>query len=290
MPPSPVQLTPHLWAVQSQVYNTNSGIFVNEGLASLIDPCMLPDEIRAIARFIAEQNAAPQAIVLTHSHWDHIFGPAYFANVRVIAHANYVQEVSGEKGARILRQVKQWEAEYGIDCECPFAIPQPHQTFESSMRLTLGSLELQLIHAPGHATDQLAVYHAGGATLWAADMLSDLEIPFVSHNLAAYEQTLARLSTLEIQILIPGHGNPSAQPAEIRARLSDDTAYLAELRDKISRAIGQGKTLPETLELCENMRYRHPQDNAEPHKMNVESVYIELGGEADPAKFGWRQE
>ncbi len=37
------------------------------------------------------------------------------------------------------------------------------------------------------------------------------------------------------------------------------------------------------------MQYRHPEDNAGPHRLNVESVYLELGGDADPALVGWNK-
>jgi glyoxylase-like metal-dependent hydrolase (beta-lactamase superfamily II) len=272
------------------LYFTNAGIFVSEGQAVLIDPGIFADEINAIVQFTREQAFAPQAIILTHSHWDHIFGPEYFPNINIIAHANYAQETSGEKGKRALQQIAQWEAQYHIDRDCPFVIPQPHQTVETSMQLTIGSLELVLLHAPGHASDQLVMYHADSATLWAGDMLSDLEIPFISHSLAAYKQTLARLAALDIRALVPGHGNPTTDPADIRARLADDAAYLAELEEKISRAVAQGKTLPETIDLCGAMRYRRTAENSSPHRMNVASCYIELGGPADPTQVGWSQE
>ena len=73
--------TPDLWVAQSDYFLTNSGIFIRDGQAVLIDPCMRRDEIDAIAEFVQAQHAAPRWLVLTHSHWDHILGPERFPGV-----------------------------------------------------------------------------------------------------------------------------------------------------------------------------------------------------------------
>jgi len=282
-----IQLTPELWVAQSRLYATNSGIALCDGRACLIDPAVFPDEIDGIARFIAGQDAVPDHLVITHSHWDHILGPERFPGVPVIAHHGYRAEVQGEGGDRLRRQIAEWEAEHGIVREAPFAVPLPDGTFLQQRTLLLGDLELRLVHAPGHAADQLVVYLPQRATLWAADMLSDAEIPFVSHNQSAYERTLALLSAWDIRILIPGHGHPTADSGEIRKRILEDLAYLAALRNLVEGAVRQRQTLEQTLDLCASMRYRRPEENHVPHRLNVESAYLEMGGDADPAKVGW---
>lgn len=273
----------------SRLYETNSGVFLSEGQAGLIDPCIFPDEIEAVARFLAGRRATPRFLILTHSHWDHILGPERFPGVEVVAQANYLAEVAGAGGDRIRREIAAWEGEYGLGRERPFAIPAPDQLFAETLVLSVGSLSLLLAHAPGHAADQLVVYHAESATLWASDILSDVEIPFISHSLAAYERTLAVLSTREIRVLVPGHGRPTTDPAEIRARLSGDLAYLAELRERVERVVRQGGAVEEAVAACAGMSFHHPEENAGPHRLNVESVYLELGGAADPAQVGWHR-
>src|SRR4051794_18569386 len=166
------QLTPQLWVAQSELFHTNSGIWIGNGQAALVDPGIYPHEIAAIARFVGEHGATPQVIVLTHSHWDHILGPEAFPGVRTVAQAEYMLIVR-EHGAEILREVDEWVARKNVERDRPFAIPEPDETFDGTTTLTLGDLTLQLTYAPGHAPNQLTVYHAETATLWVADMLSD---------------------------------------------------------------------------------------------------------------------
>jgi glyoxylase-like metal-dependent hydrolase (beta-lactamase superfamily II) len=253
---------------------------------------MLPAEIKGIADFLAETRAKPETIILSHSHWDHILGPERFPGVRTMAQSNYLSETEGHNGARIRQQIADWESENGIERppERPFSIPAPDRIFAESTSVTVGDdLSLRLNHAPGHAADQLVVYQAESGTLWASDILSDLEIPFISHNLQAYERTLAMLSRWELRVLVPGHGHATEDPDEIRQRISEDMAYLVEIRQLVEKSVRQGKTVEETVALGAGMRFRLPEDNHVPHRLNIESVYIELGGEADATRVGWGQ-
>lgn len=185
--------------------------------------------------------------------------------------------------------VERWDAYYEIAREQPFEVPHPDETFAETLSLTVGSLALNLIHAPGHQADQLAVYQPESGTLWAGDMLSDSEIPTICYSLAAYESTMARLSVLDIRVLVPGHGQPTLDAVEIRTRIDNEIVYLGALRSKVERAVRAGRTLDETVEICATIHYHDPEENGGAHQLNVETVYLEFGGDADSSKVGWRK-
>ena len=86
-------------------------------------------------------------------------------------------------------------------------------------------------------------------------MLTDTEVPFVGHSLDAFEQTLAFLATLDIRVLVPGHGHPATEATEIRTRIDEDRAYLAALRQCVTVAVATGKTLPETVAACADIPF-----------------------------------
>lgn len=283
------QLTPQLWVTQSPLFATNSGIFIAERQACLIDPGITPEEIRGIARFVLEQGASLQAIILTHSHWDHLLGPEHFPGVKTITHRRYRNSIA-QHGEAIRNQISAWETQTGILRPQPFALPRATLAFEGVLTMTLGQRTLQLLPAPGHAPDQLTVYEAEQGVLWAADMLSDVEIPFVSHNLSAYEETLARLAALDVRVLIPGHGAPTTDPREIQARFNADRGYLHVLHARVSEAVAAGKSLEETVTACADIPFRQPAENAGPHRWNVESAFVELGGATETPQVGWARE
>lgn len=277
------QLTPTLWVNSSELFTYHSGIFVSEGIAALIDPGLKQIEIDALAEFVRAQNWNVDAVILTHAHWDHILGADAFPNARIFAQRMYLP-TSQTDAARIARNI---EKTTDLGRTAPFALPMPHQTFDETMTVQIGALELELQHTPGHAPDHLFVYERAGGTVWTADMLSDEEIPFVIDNLAAYERTMQNIRAEGFQFLIPCHGAATNEANEIRARIENDRAYLSELRGRVQNAVRAGKSLDETKEICLDIPYRqNVETNRSAHRRNVESAYVELGGQVSEP-VGW---
>ena len=289
MPLNFAEVSPGLWVAQSRGLMMNTGVIISAGEACLIDPGLFPDEIGDIARLLKEKDARPVVILLTHSHWDHIVGAEHFPGVKVIAQAEYV-EFTRKNALDIVKSLTFWEKEMGLKRDGPFVIPQPTETFEDTAVLCLGNMTLKLEHVPGHAPDQLAVRREGSGAVWISDILSDIEIPYVSDNLAAYERTLAKVAQWDISALVPGHGAWTTDEREIAARLAQDRRYLGELQARVERALAEGRTIEGAVALCADMEIRNPNINAESHVLNVESVYMELGGEGDPRKHGWTKD
>lgn len=279
MPDAPFQVTHNLWTTQSKLFQMNSGIFISEGQALLIDPGMFPDEVAAIKSFVEKQGATVQAIVLTHSHWDHVLGPQWFPGVKVIAQALYPETVRSEQ-ADILETVNGWMIKNNLQSEQPFSIPVPDETFDDTTTLQLGKLSFQLTHAPGHAPDQLTVYEPDSHTLWAADMLSDIEPPIPGQSIVAYRKTLEAISPMNIKALVPGHGMPAIDVLEIRDRIEDDMAYLKKLQTTVESAIEDGKTLEECQAMCAGIEHPGLAENVEAHRSSVERTFLELSSAA----------
>ena len=287
-PTNLMHVTTQLWVYHSRLYHTNSGIFYSGGQSLLIDPGIFPDEIDGLSQALTEQNLTPFAILLTHSHWDHILGPERFPGVTIIAQDNFSPESSAGESAIRQSITRAW-TDAGLPKARRFNIPVPDLIFNESMTLTVGAEQIRLIAAPGHSRDQCVGYHPATQTLWAADMLSDLEIPYISYNLAAYRRTLDFLAGLEIAQLVPGHGTPSGDRAEIQERLRADRGYLDQLGETIHQAVQEGCNLAETQVRAAAVNIRRPDLNAEPHRLNVETVFAELGGDAGPGPVGWRK-
>ena len=255
---------------------------MSEGEACLVDAGILASEIAALLDELS--GAEVRSIVLTHADWDHVLGPEHLPPAHVVTHAAYAEDLDPD-GIRVV--LARLEQEAGVTRERSFEPPLPDETFAEEMTLRVGDLELQLEHAPGHSASMLTIYEPRSETLWAADVLSDIEIPSVIDDLNGYERTLSRLAQLEVRTLVPGHGTPTDDPAEIRRRIDEDRAYLAELRTVISEAVAAGRPLEETVTACGRISLRRSEDDDEIHRLNVEKIYADLGGDADPELIGY---
>ena len=260
----------------------NAGAFVSAGEACLIDPGILPAEIEALVREL--DGAELRYIVLTHADWDHVLGPEHLPQATIVAHADYADDLDLD-GIRVA--LGQLEEQAGVMREHAFEPPLPDETFEDEMTLVVGNLELQLAHAPGHSASMLTIYEPESATLWAADMLSDVEIPSIVDDQDDYERTLARLATLEIRTLAVGHGTPTHNVDEIRQRLDEDRAYLADLGASLTEAVAAGRSLDDTVAACGRIALRRSKKDDGLHRLNVEKVYADRGGDADPEQVGY---
>ena len=272
---------------QSEVFSTNIGIIVNKNECILIDPGVLPGDLDKIEKTINTGNYTINSIIITHSHWDHLLGVERFPGVNVITHENYLTATKGKYKRFIIDQIAEWEKKHGIVRNNVFQLPKPDITFKDNLTLMLGNLNLKLIYSPGHSEDQLVIYIPERNFLWAGDMLSDIEIPYIMNSLYLYKNTLERIDSLKIEKLIPGHGNPAVTGEEIKNRIIIDMEYLKILEDKIKECLLKDNSIEETIDACEVINFKNHAENRFCHVLNVESAYIEMGGNVDTAKYGW---
>ena len=267
---------------QSTYLHYNAGAFLSEGEACLVDPGLVPDEIEALRTDVGDRLV--RYVVLTHADWDHILGPEQLPEATVVAQAAYHDELDPEGIRAILRRL---DDRAGVVRAQPFEPPEPALTFAEALELNVGDLELRLEHAPGHTASMLTIYEPVDACLWAADVLSDVELPMIAFDLESYARTLARIAELELRTLVPGHGNPTSEGSEIRRRLDEDRRYLDWLRGAVVDAVGAGKSLEETVDACASIALSRGGEDASTHRLNVEKVYADLGGDADPDEVGF---
>jgi len=268
----------------------NTGILHDAGHAALIDPALLPDEVEDIAAFCEGQQLKVETVVITHHHWDHLLGAARFPGAHVVAHQAYIAQTALDL-EETRHSIRRYYEREGVAPAGPFDPPMPDQTVDHIIGLTIGGVHVQLLHTPGHARDHLSVYDPDAACLWAGDLLSDLEIPFVSDRLDAFERTLGMFAAMEVHLLVPGHGNVTRDPAEIRRRIEADRSYLSELRTGVEAVVLVGGTAQAAVAACADMVFRNPGENAESHVMNVEQAFLECGGSASAGvPLGWSRE
>jgi hydroxyacylglutathione hydrolase len=267
---------------QSAYLHYNAGAFVSKGEACLVDPGLLPAEIEALVADLGGRSV--RYVILTHADWDHVLGPERLPEATVVAQAGYDDELDPDGIRAMLRRL---DERAGVPRARPFEPPEPALTFADALELSVGELELHLEHAPGHTASMLTIYEPTDACLWAADVLSDVELPMIAHDLESYARTLARIAELDVRTLVPGHGTPTSEASEIRRRLDEDRRYLERLRQAVADAVNAGKSIEETVDACAAIALTRADDDAVTHRLNVEKVYADLGGDADPAEVGF---
>ena len=168
----------------------------NSDALAVVDPGSDAD---AIISEVERTGKTPEAIWITHAHVDHIGAIAPVKrrwNVPVWLHPldEPLYRVGGLQAQL-----------YGIPYDEP---PAPDRQFAEGDKLRLGSIELSVMHCPGHAPGHVVIHGHGHALVGDclfAGSIGRTDLPF--SNPADLEASLARLVQLPPETVVyPGHG------------------------------------------------------------------------------------
>lgn len=177
------------------------------GEAAIVDPAWYVDDFDAM---LAEDNARLKYILLTHGHFDHIFG---------------VYGLKNATGAKVVIHSK--DAEHLSDPEKSLAkgnMPDPQQPVNADILigegdvLTLGEEEIKVMSTPGHTMGSVCYIIESEKTIISGDTLFCMtagrtDFPDGSDELMI--ESLKRLIALEGDYkVLPGHNRETTLSSE----------------------------------------------------------------------------
>lgn len=261
---------------QSRAFMMNSGLLLDAKHTLVIDPGVLEAEIDELAAATKESGAAETTLFLTHAHWDHVLGAPWWPGASSIAHDRFTAELKAGE-ARTLAEAQRVAAEFESTWTRGFKAFKPGHAVSGLHYTTRGPWHLVFRDAPGHSDSQLSLHLPERKLLFAADMLSDVEIPILNRDPATYRKTLEPLRQLAesgaIETLVPGHGSIARDRDAVLLRVREDLDYLDTLMERATAEVRASRDLEATQASLESMEYRGKHDGpfpmAEVHRENV---------------------
>lgn len=196
-----------------------------------------------IAKALAALGADPVThLVNTHWHFDHADGNAWLhaAGAKIIAQQNtrkYLSEV---------QRVEDWDYNF-----LPLASGGiPSEVFASEHHLKLNGSSIGLkYYGPAHTDSDISVTFAEANIVHVGDTFWNGIYPFIDYStggsidgtIAACDANLA--ATTDDTIIIPGHGKPVSNKAE----LTEFRDMLVAIRDNVARLKKLGRSRDETV-------------------------------------------
>jgi len=137
-------------------------------------------------------------LIITHSHPDHFEGVEAFLDKPVrIAMAREEERYLVENGKLLFEATSQDLPRYRIDF------------YLKEGRLALGKAAFEVFSAPGHSPGSLCLYWPERKVLFTGDVIFKGGIgrtDFLEGNPASLRRSIEKLSHLETDLLLPGHG------------------------------------------------------------------------------------
>jgi len=179
-------------------FQENSYLVVDESSrrAVIVDP---GGEGQRLVGEIERSKATLDAIWITHAHVDHVGAIASVKerwNVPVYLHPN---------DRRLFEAAGRQAEVYGVPFEEP---PAPDREFADGQRLSVGSVEMSVMHAPGHSPGHVVIHGNGialvGDCLFAGS-IGRTDLPMSNPQQLA--DSLKKIAELPPETVVyPGHG------------------------------------------------------------------------------------
>jgi len=269
------ELQPGIRVRRSQAYAMNSTLLLDREHTIVIDPGVLPSELDDLAAAVAAEQPAQVTLFLTHAHWDHVLGRPWWPDAEIVAHDRFAGETRAAEASILADATREAEA-HGERWSRGFEPFRPTHAVSGLHYARRGPWHCVFRDAPGHSDSQLTLHLPDRKLLVAADMLSDVEIPILDREPAAYQATLETLLPLAehhaIETIVPGHGSAAVGSDAVLGRLREDLAYLNELSRRATAAKRARRTVEQAVQDLGDIEYRGkhggPYPMADVHREN----------------------
>ncbi len=226
------EVTPHVRSLHvplawfPQPYPPNVHLIIDGDEGALVDAGFPDDE--SISKRLAMLGEFPKLklryIVITHHHFDHASGARKLrekTGARIVMHRDEAPlleraaheelpsdvEVPAER-KEYADRVREWREES--------ARGAPDELAEDGDTLKVGSLTLRMVHTPGHTAGHLSPFLEDGRVLFAGDNVLGIGttvVPPPPHgDMAQYVASLAKMQSLNAEVMCCGHGPAVREP------------------------------------------------------------------------------
>ncbi|MFC4278054.1 MBL fold metallo-hydrolase [Achromobacter aloeverae] len=210
-------------------------VIENGGEAAMIDvgSGIAPEEIQARVLEDGIPMSTIKTLILTHSHWDHGRGAAWWVaatGARLAVH---------RLGVRTLQE-QLWPSSHVQRHGVASRRARVDLPLEDGDSIEVGALALEVVHTPGHSDDSISLLARvddrkllfGGDTCFAEGGHGTVN---ADTDFRAYRASVRRLAALKVDMLFPGHkqfvlSRAHAHVAMLDRRMSGSWTSMVDTR------------------------------------------------------------
>ena len=265
-------------ATDNEGFISNAGFVVTgEGVVvfdSLGTPALAHKLVGKIKR-ITDQPILK--VIVSHYHADHMYGLQVFEEIGAEISAprgaqDYLQsEVSNERLEERRFSLDPWVNE-------DTRLLLPDKTISKSESFSMGDITFTINYmGKAHSDGDLTMLVEPDSVLFSGDIIFEGRVPFVgSADTKNWLETLTRLETGGLSVLIPGHGPASTEP---KKTISLTRTYLAYLREVMGAAVEEFVPFDEVYPNTDWSQFSHLPAFEQGNRINAYQVYLSMEAE-----------
>jgi glyoxylase-like metal-dependent hydrolase (beta-lactamase superfamily II) len=246
-----VQLSEHCWGYTAEG-DPNTGVIIADDSVLIVDTLATP--VMA-ARLIAEirrlTDKPIKYVVLSHYHAVRVLGAsAYRAEgLQEIIASQGTYEMIVERGAQDMQSEYERFPRLFQDFDSIPGLTWPTLVFKDAIRLSMGGLEVQVMHpGAGHTRGDTVVWVPAEKVLFAGDLVEcDAACYTGDAQLAEWPTTLATMRGFGAEKLLPGRGPALTTPAEVARGLDYTTDFVTTLFSCAQQAVAAEMNLKQAM-------------------------------------------
>lgn len=284
----PQQVSPKVWYFRGESgaataankgYMSNAGFIVTQDQVVVFDALGAPALGEAMIAAIRRITPLPiKLVIVSHYHADHFYGLQAFKKIgaQVWAHQDaktyLVSDLAKERLEQRRHDLAPW-----VD-EQTRLVP-PDRWLKGAERFTRGGVRFDILDVHGsHAVDDLMLSIPNQGVLFAGDLFFSGRLPFVGDtNTARWLMALDRMEQSRPRIVVPGHGDASADPLPAIAMTRD---YLVYLRTQMGKAVEDLVPFEQAYEQTDWSRYKDVRAFDAANRVNAFNVYMQMEQES----------
>ncbi len=224
----------------------NTGVIVGDDAVMVVDtqatPAMAQD---VIARIRQVTDKPVKYVLLSHYHAVRVLGASAYQPQQIIASREtydlIVERGEQDKASEIGRFPRLFRNVETV----PPGLTWPTITFEKSMTIDLGNLEVHIIYmGRGHTKGDTIAWLPEQKILFSGDLVEYKTTPYAGDAyFREWPQTLDRLAAMGAEKLVPGRGPALQNAREVHAAIAGTRAFLNDLYDLVNQGVAAGKDL-----------------------------------------------
>ena len=283
----PIQVAPHTYFVRglpemgsskNQNFISNAGFVITPKGVVVVDALGSPILAK---KLIAEiKKITPQkvvAVIVTHYHADHVYGLQEFRNIGAKIYAqgegrNYITSETAKQ--RLIAS----RIDFAPWVNASTKLIGADVWIDQSYALSVGGVVFKISRVgPAHAPEDLIIYIPSEKVLFAGDLVFRGRIPFVGNaDSKGWLQALDEIGSLNPNVVIPGHGAHSMNPAE-DIRFTRD--YLRYLRESMTKSAVNMDPFEDAYKETDWSEYEGMPLFKAANRMNAYNVYLSIQSE-----------